>query len=233
MMLLLVAGIFTFFRYKQQREKVKSIQKNALLKLQATEISERKKTETAIRKYAKKLENKNKELEQFTYIASHDLQEPLNSIISLTEILTDEHTNEFDDEGKNIVFFLNKAQVGKLPIVFAHKMELQLLFESLMDNALKFRKKEGFLLLKISCEKTEEDGWRFCVADNGIGLDMRFKDRIFTIFRQLNSKEEYAGVGIGLSFCKKIVDLYNGEIYVESELGKGSKFYFTINLETL
>ncbi len=245
------------------------------------DITERKRNEEVSKKYTKRLENKNKELEQFTYITSHDLQEPLKSITGLAEILTEDYKDQLDEEGQNSLAFLHEStermkelissllhysrlgqkstveevdcnelievikkdltssisetntrfEITALPTVSGYKTELRLLFQNLISNAIKFRKKDNVSVIKISAKK-QQQAWLFAVKDNGIGIDMKFTDKIFTIFQQLNPKEEYPGTGIGLSHCKKIVELHDGDIWVEAEPDKGSTFYFTINSKT-
>jgi light-regulated signal transduction histidine kinase (bacteriophytochrome) len=106
------------------------------------------------------------------------------------------------------------------------------LFQNLITNAIKFQKKNNRPKIKISSEKTS-DKWTFSIHDNGIGISSVHFERIFIIFQRLHTDEEYEGNGIGLSNCKKIVDLHHGKIWVESNLGKGSTFYFTIPNLTL
>ncbi len=242
------------------------------------DITARKKAEEASKNYTKKLEHKNKELEQFTFIASHDLQEPLKSISSLTDILTEDYFDKFDEEGQNSLSFLTEStermrelitalldysrlgqksqleeidcneliekikidlassieetnaniKIAPLPVIWGYKTELRLLFQNLISNAIKFRKKDSDPSITISVQKLDE-AWQFKIEDNGIGMDMKFADKIFTIFQQLNPKDKYPGTGIGLSHCKKIMELHDGDIWVNSQLDQGSIFYFTIN----
>ncbi|WP_103070733.1 PAS domain-containing sensor histidine kinase [Aquimarina sediminis] len=244
------------------------------------DITERKKAEEASRLYTKKLENKNKELEQFTFIASHDLQEPLKSIAGLIEILIEDYGNELDENGHDSLAFLQEStermkelitalleysrlgqkskleqidcnelvktvlkdldlsikeataqfKIAELPTLSGYKTELRLLFQNLINNAIKFRRKDKTPIIKISAQKKSR-AWLFKIEDNGIGIDMKFASKIFTIFQQLHSNEEYPGTGIGLSHCKKIIELHDGDIWVESTQKKGSIFYFTINLK--
>jgi light-regulated signal transduction histidine kinase (bacteriophytochrome) len=116
--------------------------------------------------------------------------------------------------------------VSSLPVIEAVETEMQQLFQNLVSNALKYHNGKA-LQVEVGC--TEEDqSWKFYVKDNGLGIDNKYFEKIFVIFQRLHNKSEYSGTGIGLSVCKKIVNRHGGEIWVTSELGKGSTFYFTI-----
>ena len=241
------------------------------------DITERKKNEEAIQLYTKRIKDKNKELEQFTFIASHDLREPLNSISSLIDFLVEHEKQKFDEEtlkqlnfisksslrmtdlvkglldyarlGKNAEFEridLNeivatvvndleisikssnaKISVNELPVLSALKMEIRLMFQNLISNAIKYRKPDCAPEIDISAKKVKA-GWEFAITDNGIGIPSDQKEKIFVIFQRLHGRDEYDGIGIGLSHCRKIAELHDGKIWVESELNKGSTFYFLI-----
>ncbi|SFD77625.1 PAS domain S-box-containing protein [Chitinophaga sp. CF118] len=251
---------------------------NGFLKI-TRDLTEKKKAEDNKRLYIERLENKNMELEQFTYIASHDLQEPLRSMSSLIELLLEEYSGRFDENADTYLRFilqssnrmsqlitglLDYSRIGKeripekvdcnevmetvkvdlrkaiqdskaiirakdLPVVDAYPMELKLLFQNLLSNAIKFKKAEQPPTIDISASKTD-DGWLFSFCDDGIGMEDRFKEKIFEIFQRLHSKQAYEGTGIGLAHCKKIVTLHNGKIWVESAPGRGSQFYFTLSV---
>lgn len=115
---------------------------------------------------------------------------------------------------------------AKLPVIIANKIQVEQLFQNLIGNAVKYRRAQ-LPEIRIGCIE-EANGWNFYVQDNGIGIDSRYAERIFVIFQKLHAQDEYEGTGIGLAICKKIIETHGGNIWVESEKGKGSTFYFTI-----
>lgn len=241
------------------------------------DITVRKTSEEAISNYARQIEEKNKELEEFTNVASHDLREPLNSIISLTDLLLDNKKDQLDEDGVRMLEFISKssdrmlemitglleyARIGKtkelvltdlnellvtvlldldatikansatvhvdpLPAIPAYAIELRLLFQNLISNAIKYRKPEELPVVRISAQEADH-GWKFEVSDNGLGIPQNQKDKIFNLFHRLHARSKIEGTGIGLAHCRKITELHNGRIWVESELGKGSTFCFFI-----
>jgi len=120
-----------------------------------------------------------------------------------------------------------KIEVSPLPVVKADEPQLFQVFQNLIGNALKFRRDEAPPLVQVSASR-EERAWRFAVADNGIGIDPQFKDRLFNLFQRLHTPDEYPGTGIGLALCRKIIRKHGGEIWFDSAPGKGSTFFFTI-----
>lgn len=221
---------------------------------------------------------KNEELEQFAYVASHDLREPLRMVKGFLGLLEKKYAPVLDDQGKKYINFaidgsermkelieglLNFATVGSeslqketvnmdgvfrmvmgllknsieeskaeivsdpLPVISASPLYMQLLLQNLISNAIKYHNKEKNPTVHISCEQ-KNNYWQFSIKDNGIGIKKEFFDSIFKIFKRLHSKADYAGTGLGLSTSLKIVERHGGKIWVESELGEGSTFYFTI-----
>jgi chemotaxis family two-component system sensor kinase Cph1 len=114
-----------------------------------------------------------------------------------------------------------------LPEVDGDGVQLTQLWQNLIGNAVKFRKKDSPLRIRISAERNGNE-WVFGVHDNGIGIEPRFLDHIFEAFRQLHPREEYEGSGMGLAICRKIVERHGGRIWVESAFGEGASFYFTL-----
>lgn len=241
------------------------------------DLTERKRSEDQQRRHMDLLEAKNKELEQFTYIASHDLQEPLTTLQGLVEILKEEAATD-NDEVKQVLGFINdttgrmsqlvkglldhgRLGIGKqkatintaeliedvlndlkssiktsggriivesgLPSLYGYELELRMLFQNLIGNALKFRDPQRLTEVNVSAVEHLYH-WEFIVSDNGLGIKKEHFKKIFVIFQQLHNRGEFEGTGIGLAHCRKIVELHGGKIWVASELGIGSKFHFTI-----
>jgi PAS domain S-box-containing protein len=218
----------------------------------------------------------NNELQQFAYIASHDLQEPLRMIASYLQLIERRYTDLLDADGHDFINFAvegatrlqkmidsllqysrietrgaimqpiqtesalsaalhnlelvieeNNASIISelLPMVMADSHQLVQLFQNLIGNAIKFRKSEVPKIV-ISAQP-DGDFWRFSVSDNGVGMDSKYFDRIFLIFQRLHGRE-YPGTGIGLALCKRIVERHGGKIWPESEVGRGTTFFFTL-----
>ena len=243
---------------------------------------DRKEAEQELLRTLENIKFLNQELQQFAYVASHDLQEPLRMVISFTQLLAKKYEDKLDDDAKDYINYavdgarrmqtlindllsysrittheesfkiinienvlediiLNlqikiketsaKITYGEMPSLFADRTQLMQLFQNLIVNALRFRRKEP-PQVHISVQQTSNE-WIFSVKDNGIGIDQRFFKKIFIIFQRLHTRAEYPGSGIGLAICKRIVDRLNGRIWIESEVGKGSTFKFTIPLKKL
>jgi light-regulated signal transduction histidine kinase (bacteriophytochrome) len=114
-----------------------------------------------------------------------------------------------------------------LPTVQADEMQLTQLFQNLVGNAIKYQR-PGTPLVHVSAAKGGENGWIFSVRDNGLGIDSQYFEKIFGVFQRLHKREEFAGTGIGLAICRKIVERHGGSISVESQLGHGSTFRFDL-----
>ena len=117
--------------------------------------------------------------------------------------------------------------IEPLPAIAVDASQLVHVFQNLIGNALKFRRKDARAVVRISA-KPEETAWRFFVADNGIGIEPKYFERIFQMFQRLHGRDQYDGTGIGLALCKKIVERHGGRIQVESQAGQGATFSFTI-----
>jgi chemotaxis family two-component system sensor kinase Cph1 len=227
---------------------------------------------------AQDLERSNAELKKFAYVASHDLQEPLNQVANYVQLLEMRYDDALDEDAKDFINFAvdgvglmqtliddvlayskvdvkgiecaltnveesltqaianlrgriadTQAEVtyDPMPTLVADSTQLMQLFQNLLGNAIKFRRADVPPRIHIGVERTE-DSWRFTVQDNGIGLDPQFGDRIFVIFQRLHTRDEYPGSGMGLAICKKIVECHRGQIWVESALGEGANFCFTL-----
>lgn len=118
-------------------------------------------------------------------------------------------------------------RADRLPVITAYPTGIKQLFQNLIVNGIKFRKKEEPPRIEISA-KSMDDCWQFAFKDNGIGIEEKNKERIFLMFQRLHTRNEYEGSGIGLAFCKKIVEMHNGRIWIDANNREGTTFYFTI-----
>jgi hypothetical protein len=223
------------------------------------------------------LQRSNTDLQQFAYVASHDLLEPLRMVTSYLELLNRKYGTHLDEQGREFVALAldgarrmndlihdllayarldvrggsfvpvdSEATLGgalanlkiavqesgavinhsPLPKVRADPVQLTQVFQNLIGNALKFHGKEP-PRIDIGAERRGSD-WLFHVQDNGIGIEPQQFERIFIIFQRLHTRAEYAGTGMGLAICKRIIDRHGGRIWVESAPGKGARFLFTL-----
>ncbi len=231
-----------------------------------------------VERNSKELQRSNAELEQFAYVASHDLREPLRMVSSYLDLLEKKYRGKvLDDKAEEFIDFavngatrmremiediLTYARVGTrgephqlvdmeqvlgrvmkdlerdlvesgavvtagpLPEVKADPSQMSQLMQNLIANAIKFRSSEA-VKVQVSAEGQGNE-WVFAIADNGIGISPDQQPRLFQMFQRLNTRQEYPGTGIGLAICKKIVEQHGGRIWVVSEVGKGSIFYFTL-----
>ncbi|MCX6269253.1 MAG: ATP-binding protein [Bacteroidetes bacterium] len=120
-----------------------------------------------------------------------------------------------------------KITVQELPTIIAFETEMRLLLQNLISNAIKYQNKGNVPEINLSFEENNNE-WLFQISDNGIGIDEKYKDKIFILFERLHKRSDFAGTGIGLARCKKVVELHGGRIWVESVPGTGSTFKFTI-----
>lgn len=232
---------------------------------------------------AQELIASNKELEQFAYIASHDLQEPLRMVSTFLTQIERKYSHVLDEKGKQYIYFavegakrmrsiildvLEFSRVGKyiekpevidlnalldevclaqqktikekqavvqygiLPEIVSYRSPMLQVFQNLIGNALKYCEEGVKPVVQVSVVK-HNDEWLFAVKDNGIGISKEYADKIFVIFQRLHSKDQYSGSGMGLAIVKKIIDNLGGTVWLESEVGVGSTFYFTLPLKMI
>ena len=252
-----------------------------------TDISELKRAENKLREFAAQLEWSNRELQEFSYVASHDLQEPLRKIQAFGDRLKTKHGDALNDEARDYLDRMQNAarrmqvlindllafsrvttktvpftpidlraliqdvltdlevrveqsggrvEVGELPTIEADPLQMRMLFQNLISNALKFQRAgvapqvsiQGELLpaRETALLSADEEGGvcRIIIEDNGIGFEEKYTERIFTVFQRLHSREEYEGTGIGLAICRKIIERHGGQITAQSVPGQGTKF---------
>jgi PAS domain S-box-containing protein len=241
------------------------------------DITEQKQTARNLEEALIEVKRSNKDLEQFAYTASHDLQEPIRMIKSYAQLLEMQNKEDLSNDGQEFINYIAEGasrmqqliddllkysrvsttgksfeevdcnavlkdvledlkflileenavlEIGNMPVVKGDRTQLRQLFQNLIQNAIKFRCEKN-PEIKIRSE-IKDKYWLFSLKDNGIGIDPKFHERIFTIFQRLHSREKYQGTGVGLAICKKIIERHGGQIFVESELNKGAVFYFTI-----
>ncbi len=241
---------------------------------------ERVKAEEEIKRYTKELERSNKELQQFAYIASHDLQEPLRMVSNFLQLLERRYGPQLDENARDFIYYavdgairmqalihdlLEYSRVGTrgkpfekinlndvvsraehnldlaikenratinyadLPTIYADGTQFVQIFQNLIGNAIKFH---GDKPPQITISAVRNNGnCEIRVKDNGIGIDLQYKDKIFLIFQRLHTRDAYPGTGIGLAICKRIVERHGGTIWVDSKVGEGSTFHFSVPVE--
>ena len=253
-------------------EDVNSMRERILQELSATLAAN-----TVLEAHAAELERSNSELEQFAYIASHDLQEPLRKVASFTQLLQRRYQGQLDSRADQYIEFavdgakrmqalindlLSYSRVGRssrepalvssdaafgqaranlatqleqsgatiesghLPLVLAEMPLLTAVFQNLLSNALKFRGEQPpRIVIKVS-----PDGpfWLFSFADNGIGIEPDYADRVFVIFQRLHERSAYPGTGIGLAMTRKIIEYFGGRIWLDEAFTGGARFLFTL-----
>lgn len=242
----------------------------------AEDITERKRSEEEVRQRTQELTRSNEELEQFAYVASHDLQEPLRTVSGFAQLLAKRYQGKLDAEADEYIEFISTGVVrmksliedlltysrvsrgrfredtldlnlalqnalsnlraavdstqavitaASLPTLRGDQRQMEQLFQNLIGNAIKFRG-DATPLIKISVERKGAD-WHFTLCDNGIGINPDSCERIFGLFQRLHTRDAYPGNGIGLTICKKIVELHRGRIWAEST-SPGTCFHFTL-----
>src|SRR6266404_9671209 len=242
------------------------------------DVTERRELEQAVAERSEQLTRSNKDLEQFAYAVSHDLQQPLRGITTMTELFLKRTRGTVDEESAHLLDFVlssaermnqlihdvlelarttpnppefgievdtdalvrlalqeleesihdsgAKISFASLPVIQANEGQLLRLFRNLLGNAIKYRG-ENVPQIHVSAS-ADADEWVFCVGDNGIGIDARYHGEVFEAFRRLHGASQYDGTGLGLFICKRIVQHHSGRMWVESEPGKGSRFYFAL-----
>lgn len=261
------------------------LQEQGLIFAVGKDITDRKLSEmrlkelnTALRKQAEELAASNADLEQFAFVASHDLQEPLRMVSGFLNLLENKYSDIIDEKGKKYIDFavegsrrmrqiihdlldyarvcrqdttetavdLNELvaeiqvllqakiksnnaviHVGPLPVIQGFRTPLRQVFQNLVENALKFISEDKPAHINITATELEDE-WQFTIADNGIGIAKQHFERIFEIFQRLHIKDLYEGSGMGLALAKKIVQRQGGKIWLDSQEGVGSIFYFTL-----
>ncbi len=256
------------------------------------DITERRQAEMQLRKTMTDLARSNADLQQFAYVASHDLQEPLRMVASFVQLLSIRYQGQLDADADEFIGYATEgakrmqqlildlleyarvdtrgqpmeptdmtevcqivaenlqvaiAETGAqvtwdpLPIVRGDSIQLGMVIQNLISNAIKFCGKapprvhisarqtfEVSETAKVLVSETATPVWEFTVRDNGIGIEPQFFERIFVIFQRLHTRREYPGTGIGLAICKKIIERHGGRIWPESAPGQGTTFYFTL-----
>jgi light-regulated signal transduction histidine kinase (bacteriophytochrome) len=242
-------------------------------------IDEKSQAQKALNDKNMILEQSNADLEQFAYVASHDLQTPLSNMVRYAQLLEHRYKGKIDadaddflrfivDGGKHMTNLIHdllaysrtsrqlellrpmpageaiaqalknleldiyeagaEVIVGDLPMVIADQTHLVSLFQNLLGNGLKYCAPDRKPVLSVSVERMPGNDWRFAVSDNGIGIDPQYHGKIFEIFQRLDPINYKEGTGIGLTLCRRIVHRFGGEIWLESELGEGTTFFFTL-----
>ncbi|MEG3614866.1 sensor histidine kinase [Isoptericola haloaureus] len=235
-----------------------------------------------LRQQAAELERSNRDLEQFAYVASHDLQEPLRKVASFTQLLQKRYGDQLDDRADQYIAFavdgahrmqrliqdlLSFSRVGRsgekrervdladaldhvladlseriadkgaevttdpLPVVEGERGPLTMLLRNVVGNALKFSHPDRPPRVHLSARRVagpEGDEWELTCADNGIGIDPQYADRVFVIFQRLHPKEVYSGTGIGLALVKRVVEHHGGRVRIDTGVTEGTTIRWTL-----
>lgn len=251
------------------------------------DISERRAAENEINAYIERLQRSNEELDEFAYIASHDLKEPLRGLSNNAEFLYEDYQQLFDDDGKrrldriqylcrrmenlvdDLLYYsrlgrqdlayhtvsiselvddieqtlvgtliddtVNVVLEGVIPDIYCDVTRMREVLRNLITNAIKYNDKP-LKEIRVGCLSGEEKHGdvTLYVKDNGIGIEHRFYDDVFRLFKRLNvEKDEKKGHGVGLTFVKKIIERHGGKIWLQSQVGVGTTFFFTIKQQPL
>lgn len=232
-----------------------------------------------LREQTQELERSNRDLEQFAYVASHDLQEPLRKVASFTQLLQKRYGGQLDERADQYIGFavdgahrmqrliqdlLSFSRVGRsgaapvavdleevvaqvlrdlderiadagavvthdpMPVVHGERALLAMLLTNVVSNAVKFRSPDRSARVHLSARRDSDDRWEISCADNGIGIDPQYAERVFVIFQRLHPKEVYTGTGIGLALVKRVVEHHGGRVWIEPSDGGGTTVRWTL-----
>lgn len=195
-------------------------------------------TQLLERRYAAQLDDTAREFIGYAVDGARRMQQFITGLLRYSRVGTEAQVLEavnlgevFETAVANLRIAIEESgaavQARDLPVVEGDPRQLTQLFQNLIGNGLKFRKPGQSPKVEVWAER-EEQRWRISVRDNGIGLDPRFSERVFTIFQRLHTRDEYEGTGLGLAICKKIVERHGGRIWLESKEGEGATFSFTL-----
>ncbi len=237
-----------------------------------------KDSNSALEGQMKILKTRNDQLIQFNYATTHDLREPINTVLGCSTLLESDYLQMLDSDGQNLVHFTKQAahrmselvsalseylsiglefkreevdvknliheviesmngsvansdamiEIGNMPVLKANKNELKRVFQNLIGNSIKYRRTDVSPKISLSAEK-KNGSWEFAIQDNGIGIFEKDIPRAFQLFRQLHAKDAYEGMGLGLAIARRVVELHGGQIWLESQPGEGTTFFFTLN----
>lgn len=193
------------------------------------------------KKYGETIDDKGKEYIHFAVDGAHRMRQIILDLLEFSQVGAVEGKREWIDmqsllkevlqfHTRNVQAENANIHIGDLPQIYAYRSPTMQVFQNLIGNALKYTRKGVPAEISITAEETETF-WKFAVRDNGIGIDSEYFDKIFVIFQRLHAKDEYSGTGIGLAIVRKIIESLGGKIWVESEEGKGSVFYFILPKE--
>ena len=242
------------------------------------DVTEREKATAQRLEHQRDIARFNAELDQFAYVAAHDLQEPLRMIASYLQLIARRYRDALDEDGRTFISYsvegatrlqallqglqllsvvgklperrrptplseaVSRAKeilqeqletsgatitCGDLPVVHCDRFEVIQLFENLFDNAIRFTRDGERAQVSVNAER-DARFWHITVRDDGIGIDPEYLNRIFDLFQRLNPRDKYPGTGIGLTICKKIVEVHGGRIWAESKPGAGTAIHFTL-----